>query len=151
MEDWWKFVEATTEEMEKFFQEVGSAVESFAEEVGETIEVFGEQLQEIIITEVDRHFQDFLDLLSETGIEAEIIIFEDLEEFADEFGEEAELFGFNFKRPTRENNPACIGCQHYHGRVYNGNLLVCAMHPYGWDDENCPDWENNTNSKFPLD
>lgn len=142
MEDWWKFVETTTEEMEKFFQQVGSVVESFAEEVGETIEVFGEQLQEIIVSEVDRHWQDFLDLLSETGIEAEIIIFEDLEEFADEFGEESELFGFNFKRPTPENHPACLGCQHYHGRVYGGNLLVCAMHPYGWDDKNCPDWES---------
>jgi len=20
-------------------------------------------------------------------------------------------------------------------------LLVCAMHPHGWEDENCPDWE----------
>jgi len=37
-------------------------------------------------------------------------------------------------------NPACVGCSNYHGEVYGGNLLVCAMHPYGWDGEKCPDW-----------
>lgn len=52
-------------------------------------------------------------------------------------------FDFNPKvRPTSQLNPACIGCIHYHGRVYNGNLLVCAMHPHGWDSQDCPDWES---------
>lgn len=37
--------------------------------------------------------------------------------------------------------PACVGCKHFHGEEYGGNFLVCGMHPYGWDDENCPDWE----------
>ncbi|NJO42205.1 MAG: hypothetical protein HC769_01390 [Cyanobacteria bacterium CRU_2_1] len=39
--------------------------------------------------------------------------------------------------------PACRGCYHYHGRVYGGNLLVCAMHPYGVEDDRCDDWQNN--------
>ncbi len=38
-------------------------------------------------------------------------------------------------------HPACVGCSNYHGHSYGGNLLVCAMHPYGWKNENCPDWE----------
>ncbi|KRH95745.1 MULTISPECIES: hypothetical protein [Cylindrospermopsis] len=38
-------------------------------------------------------------------------------------------------------NSACVGCSNYHGEVYGGNLLVCAMYPYGWDGEKCPDWE----------
>lgn len=38
--------------------------------------------------------------------------------------------------------PTCQGCQHYHGHVYNKNLLVCAMHPYGKGDTPCPDWES---------
>jgi hypothetical protein len=25
--------------------------------------------------------------------------------------------------------------------VYGGNMLVCAMHPYGVEDEHCQDWE----------
>lgn len=44
-------------------------------------------------------------------------------------------------RATRDRHPACIGCQNYHGRVYEGNLLVCAMHPYGVESETCPDRE----------
>lgn len=35
----------------------------------------------------------------------------------------------------------CRGCQHYHGRVYGGNLLVCGMHPYGVEGDRCADWE----------
>lgn len=35
---------------------------------------------------------------------------------------------------------ACLGCENFHGTVYGGNMFVCAMHPYGWqDDEDCPD------------
>lgn len=34
----------------------------------------------------------------------------------------------------------CNGCSNYHGQVYNGNLLVCAIHPYGFDNETCPDF-----------
>ncbi|USR89677.1 hypothetical protein NEA10_12390 [Phormidium yuhuli AB48] len=43
--------------------------------------------------------------------------------------------------PSKTTHPACIGCQHYHGQRYDDTLLVCGMHPYGWDGENCPDWE----------
>jgi len=43
--------------------------------------------------------------------------------------------------PDQNTYPACQGCRHYHGYVYGGNLFVCGMHPYGWEDENCPDWE----------
>lgn len=35
---------------------------------------------------------------------------------------------------------ACQDCAHYYGKTYGGNLLVCAMHPYGADGE-CPDKE----------
>lgn len=39
----------------------------------------------------------------------------------------------------------CQTCQHYHGQVYGGNLLVCGMHPYGLADEDthCPDREES--------
>jgi hypothetical protein len=42
---------------------------------------------------------------------------------------------------TVEHQPACQGCQHYHGYVYSGQLLVCGMHPYGSEGGSCPDWE----------
>lgn len=40
-----------------------------------------------------------------------------------------------FDTPT-----ACLGCKNYHGYSYNGNRLICALHPNGWDDDNCPDY-----------
>lgn len=47
-----------------------------------------------------------------------------------------------YVEPSKTSNPACINCLHYHGHQYGDTLLVCGMHPYGWDGENCPDWEN---------
>lgn len=45
--------------------------------------------------------------------------------------------------PWLNQHPVCIGCRNYHGQEYNGNLLVCAMHPYGVEAgvETCPDKE----------
>ena len=45
---------------------------------------------------------------------------------------------------TADHQPACQGCQHYHGYVYSGKLLVCGMHPYGSETGDCPDWEGAT-------
>jgi hypothetical protein len=40
----------------------------------------------------------------------------------------------------REKIPrGCYGCKYLYGQLLNGNLLVCAIHPYGLDD--CPDLE----------
>ena len=36
---------------------------------------------------------------------------------------------------------ACRGCQHYYGRVDGMRRLICAMHPYGPETDNCEDWE----------
>jgi hypothetical protein len=33
----------------------------------------------------------------------------------------------------------CRGCCHYHGHSYGGERLICAMHPYGVDQEECGD------------
>ena len=45
---------------------------------------------------------------------------------------------------TAEHQPTCQGCQHYHGYVYGGQLLVCGMHPYGSEGGSCPDWEGSS-------
>ncbi|MGD1904507.1 MAG: hypothetical protein ACFB0C_00775 [Leptolyngbyaceae cyanobacterium] len=44
--------------------------------------------------------------------------------------------------PWLNDHPACVGCRHYHGQTYGGNLLICAMHPYGAEEPQCPDWES---------
>ncbi len=38
---------------------------------------------------------------------------------------------------------SCVGCDNYHGQYYGENLLVCAMHPYGFNDDSCPDFEQS--------
>ncbi len=44
--------------------------------------------------------------------------------------------------PVVNEHPTCIGCKHYYGQAFGGNMLVCAMYPYGPDQEHCPDWES---------
>ena len=52
--------------------------------------------------------------------------------------------GFTDTAATRPK--PCTGCANYHGIRYgthrdNRTLLVCGMHPYGWQGETpCPDW-----------
>lgn len=43
-----------------------------------------------------------------------------------------------------ENQPlACVGCKNYHGETYNDVVLICAIHPSGYDKGSiCPDWQN---------
>lgn len=38
-------------------------------------------------------------------------------------------------------HPNCRDCTHYHGETYNGTAFICAMHPHGWEEGNCPDKE----------
>ncbi|MGB7087970.1 MAG: hypothetical protein WBD47_20605 [Phormidesmis sp.] len=44
--------------------------------------------------------------------------------------------------PWLQDHPTCVGCRNYHGTIYGEEMLVCGMHPYGPDDETCPDWES---------
>ncbi len=129
MEQWQKdlveIVETVADEVERFFLGMGEMVESFVE----LTEEFTEQFQNTIATEIDQYIQDFTEPLLEVYGEIEDLV-ADVDP------------GFPYSiEPTPEKNAACIGCNNYHGHVYGGNLLVCAMHPHGWDDENCPDWE----------
>lgn len=50
--------------------------------------------------------------------------------------------------PAANVHPACRGCQHYHGRVYNNSILVCGMHPYGVETDHCPDWEGEASASL---
>ena len=35
----------------------------------------------------------------------------------------------------------CKGCLNYHGQRYGENRLICAIHPYGAEESNCPDFD----------
>jgi len=128
MEQWQKdlveMVETAADEVERFLLGMSEMVDAFFE----LTEEMTEQVPNIV-TEVDQYLQDFAEPMLEAYWELEDIV-ADVDP------------GFPYSvEPTAGKNPACIGCSHYHGQVYSGNLLVCAMHPHGWEDENCPDWE----------
>lgn len=35
---------------------------------------------------------------------------------------------------------SCRGCCNFYGQTYNGNRLICAIHPNGVEDKSCPDY-----------
>lgn len=123
MEEWQKTIfetiESVTDMVDEFFMGVTDLVEALADEVQNTIGV-----------EIDQYLQDIFAPIAE--------IYSELEEIV---GETEATFTYPME-PTIEQHPACIGCRNYHGQIYNGNLFVCAMHPYGWEAENCPDWDS---------
>jgi hypothetical protein len=124
MEEWEKAIfetiESVTNMVDEFFIEVTEMVETFADEVQNTIGV-----------ELDQYLEDMFAPIAE--------IYAELEEIVNEADP---TFTYPIE-PMVEQHPACVGCRNYHGQIYNGNLFVCAMHPYGWETESCPDWESN--------
>jgi hypothetical protein len=130
MEKWQKdfseLIGTVADEVEQFFVGVTEMVDSLFE----ISEELAEQLQTTIITELDQYLNDLAEPLFEAYWELD-----DVTQLDQPFSYIVE--------PTPQKNPACIGCRHYHGQVHGGNLLICAMHPYGWEDENCPDWQQS--------
>lgn len=123
MEEWSKSIFEVVES-------VAYMVDEFFVGVSEIVEVMTDEFQNTVGLEIDQYLQDMFEPIAE--------IYAELEELV---GDTDTTFGYPVE-PSAEKHPACIGCHHYHGQVYSGNLLVCAMHPYGWDTEDCPDWEN---------
>ncbi|GFE68678.1 hypothetical protein [Chroococcus sp. FPU101] len=123
MDDWqkefWDVVDSVAQGIEQFVQEVQNAVEEIHNEIATDIEQFIEEV---------------------FSIELELRIDEN-DLFPDHWGELSDWLVNPRVDPDPTTHPACVGCQNYHGRIYGGNLLVCAMHPYGWQDDHCPDKE----------
>ena len=138
MEDWQKdffdMLEAVTSEVENFFSEVTEEVTELVEAIGEISEEISEQVQSAFSGDLS-DFENYLNALVEPVLEIYIEFNSELEEPYYPAGETG--------NPVENEHSACVGCSNYHGQVYGGNMFVCAMHPYGWDSENCPDWESN--------
>ena len=113
---------------------ISVSVEEFVQEVGVTIEAIAEELEQDLITDLDYFWQEWIEPMLER----------DREEGENPFREwidDSEMMLTPYVSPSPSRQTACMGCRHYHGHVYGGNLMVCGMHPYGWDDPSCPDWE----------
>ncbi len=123
MEDWSK-------DLVQMLDTVTLMVDEFILGVAEGVQLFAEQLENSAI-EIDNCWQELFEPFADIYLELDINNWE---------GETSFTYPVE---PTAEIHPACIGCRNYHGQAYGGKLLVCGMHPYGWDDKNCPDWESN--------
>src|SRR6476661_1828131 len=133
MEDWSKdffgVMENAVSEVEHFFSEMS--------------EEFTEQVQNNLINDIDGYFNEFDGLFNEF-IEPIIEICRDFDPQLDEI----DLSMVTYVDPSPTQQPACRGCRNYHGQVYGGNLLVCAMHPTGVESESCADWETDSDMNF---
>lgn len=135
MEDWSKglseMVETAAAEVEKFVTEIGEEFQEMVDELTQLSDAFTTELESKVIPEIDDYINEILEPILDIYFDIELdLADEDFENFV------------TYVHPTASRHPACQGCQHYHGHTYNGNLLVCAMHPSGVEDETCPDWES---------
>ena len=135
-DEWWKQIEKTAAEMEGFFVEVEEATEQIVDEVGQSFGTLFEQFEASFGKEVEDFIHNFVDVIVTTSDDIEAALSNEWDDFVDE-----DFTSVGYHTPSTQSHPACIGCANYHGQVYNGNLLVCAMHPGGYEDNSCPDWE----------
>lgn len=133
-DEWWKQLEKTATDVEEFFDGVGEVTESLVEEATDNVDSFFKQFQIDVVGEVDSFVREFVEVVITTSDEIEAAFFEDWDILDEDFT------SVGYHTPSTEHNPACIGCANYHGQSYNGNLLVCAMHPNGYEESSCPDW-----------
>lgn len=130
MEDWQKnlieIVETVADDVENFLLEIADALESFAvisEQVAHELQnTISNDIEELFSAIVNPLLEFDSDLDDEIGFDSEWQVVEEESLFA--------------------KHPACAGCRHLHGQIYGGNLLICGMHPYGWEGDTCPDWES---------
>lgn len=140
-QDWLKAFETIANEVGQVFEEIGqeiaeatNALFDLSEGVAEDIGTVLVQIDDMIapkLDQLDEQMVQWVDPLLQTilGIEASI--------------DRAVEPVTHTVEPWLNQHPVCIGCRHYHGQEYGGNVLVCAMHPYGVMDgaESCPDKE----------
>lgn len=128
--DFFQVLEAVAAEIEQFCTEVAKEVNGVLDMFVEASEDMAEQVQQTFAAEIERQISDFFDPILEAYLGFEI-----------HFEDTSQPLLHNFD-PVIDNHPVCVGCRHYHGQVYGGNPLICGMHPYGWEGDQCPDWQS---------
>ncbi|MGL5080456.1 MAG: hypothetical protein ACRC8A_03120 [Microcoleaceae cyanobacterium] len=138
MEEWsrdfFEAVEAVAVEVDKFFRIAGEEFQAMVNELAKVSEEVTQEVQERIIPGLDGYFAEIVEPVLEIYLNLDLdLMDEGFEPFV------------SYVHPSSTQYSACRGCQYYHGQVYGGSLLVCAMHPHGVEEETCPDWES-----YPL-
>ncbi len=134
MESWSKefseMMQTIVDGVEQFFTEVSKDVEEAMDALIDASEEFAEQMQQAIAPDLEQRINEFFDPILEAYLGFEIAVEESVQPIA------------RTVEPILNDHATCVGCRNYHGQSYNGVMLVCGMHPAGWDGEQCPDWES---------
>jgi hypothetical protein len=168
MDDWSKqFWNSFGDALQQFTDQIGQDTERWLYELtgqlGEASDTFvattdrwAEQVQDALAPEIDR----IVDEINRTVEPLGNTVDEQLDEVADQIDRtigpvlttfiagldqwmEALSAPINSTvEPILQNYPACVGCRNFYGQNHGGNTLVCAMHPFGPEDEQCVDWES---------
>jgi hypothetical protein len=138
MENWGRELSEMMQEIadgvEQFLAEVGKEVDEMVDAFVDASEEFTNQVQATIAPDLEQRLNEFFDPILEAYLGFEISFEESVEPLVNQVEQSVE--------PMLNNHPACVGCRHYHGQSYNGVMFVCGMHPYGCEEEKCPDWES---------
>lgn len=139
-QDWVKSVETVASSIERFFQDTSKEMGNRALTLIELSDEMVEDIEQAIAPTLDHletQFTEWLNPFLELGAELESLLYDlhwmdQISDFTDFPAESLSI-----------QHPICKDCRHYHGEVYNGTPLICAMHPYGIVDgsEFCADKE----------
>jgi len=137
--DWLNDLEVAAKEVGQRMQETVDAVVETTDWMFQVPIAIAEQVEEAIATEMDQFIDEIVDWFQppinlSIEFDSTRVDVEWHSGFVEPWLDRVE--------PSSHQYAACIGCKHYHGRVYNDTVLVCGMHPYGWDDPSCPDWDS---------
>ena len=133
-QDWLKQIETVAEEMGQLIRETAEAVVETADLMMQIPMAMAERMEEAIATEVEHLLDEMTSWFPPPSVH--LSIWSSIEWQSSDLEPWLEMI-----EPGQAQQNACVGCRHYHGRIYDGNLLVCGMHPYGWKGDRCPDWE----------
>ncbi|MBD1916843.1 MULTISPECIES: hypothetical protein [Cyanophyceae] len=149
------FTQQVSEDTERWLDNLVEQLASASDALVQKTDQWAEQVQEAIDPEIDRIAVEFNHVVEPLRVTVNA----EIDDVADELNEIlgpllAGLSGidqwfeevsgpFNSTvEPLLQNYPACVGCRNFCGQSYGGNTLVCAMHPYGPEEERqCSDWE----------
>jgi len=120
--------------MEPWQKEFWQAIDVVTSEAEQFLDGIAEVVEEIV-SEVDQLMTEAVEPVVELFLGFESVVGEATQPIAQTV------------QPILEEHPACVGCRYYYGQVHGGNLLICAMHPYGWDSAPCPDWHSTWNDQ----
>ncbi|HIK43923.1 MAG TPA: hypothetical protein IGR64_03445 [Leptolyngbyaceae cyanobacterium M65_K2018_010] len=151
-----EFAQQLGQDTEQWFDDWTEQLASASDALVRTTDQWAEQVQAALDPEIDR----LVDELNRVIEPFEISLNHQVDEVAeqldvvlgplvaglsglDQWFEEVSAPINSTVEPILQNSPACVGCRNFYGQAHGGNTLVCAMHPFGPDEErHCPDWES---------